>query len=324
MCMYVRECTMKQSSLFSFVSNGGLAPSTDVVDLFCGIGGFSCGTTMGGHRVVLAVDNNKDLLNCHKKNHPECRHVCCELPSSSLPLPTSGKWHLHGSPPCTKLSVMRQTRPREEQEDTAVEREEAMGLVDWFLSLALSSGSSSWTMEQVAHKAVIEHLDDLKRRHPLKADWIVVDATDYEVPQHRKRIIAGSPFLIANLRFFRSSRKRKLCIRDAIPDPPREFVRNALYKRLDPQTGENVDVPLRNKLRSVDKPSFTILATGHIKWADKDANVLRLLTARERSLLQSFPSDYVLPRRSADALVGVGNAVPPRLAQILMSPTRSS
>jgi len=203
---------MKQSSLFSFVSNGGLAPSTDVVDLFCGIGGFSCGTTMGGHRVVLAVDNNKDLLNCHKKNHPECR----------------------------------------------------------------------------------------------------------------KRIIAGSPFLIANLRFFRSSRKRKLCIRDAIPDPPREFVRNALYKRLDPQTGENVDVPLRNKLRSVDKPSFTILATGHIKWADKDANVLRLLTARERSLLQSFPSDYVLPRRSADALVGVGNAVPPRLAQILMYPTRSS
>ena len=272
---------------------------------------------------MLAVDNNKYLLKCHTKNHPECRHICCKLPSSELPLPTSGKWHLHGSPPCTKLSVMRKARPRGEQDDAAVERDGAMDIVDWYLELALSCGSSSWSMEQVADKTVIEHLDALKRRHPLKADWIVVDAAEYEVPQHRKRIIAGSPFLIANLRFFRSSRKRKLCIRDVIPDPPREFVRNALYKRVDPQTGDNLEVPLRHKLRSVDKPSFTILATGHIKWADGEANVLRLLTARERSLLQSFPNDYELPRRSADALLGVGNAVPPRLAQILMSPTHA-
>jgi site-specific DNA-cytosine methylase len=215
---------------------------------------------------------------------------------------------------------MRKASPRHEQEDLAVEREDAMRLVDWFLQLALTSGNSSWTMEQVADKTVIEHIDALKRRHPLKADWIVVDAADYEVPQHRKRIIAGSPFLITNLRFFNSRNKRKLCVRDVIPDPPREFVRNALYKTSDPQTGENVEAPLRNKLRSVDEPSFTILATGHIKWADKNAGVLRLLTAKERSLIQSFPKTYRLPQRSADALIGVGNAVPPRLAEILMSP----
>ena len=40
-------------------------------------------------------------------------------------------------------------------------------------------------------------LEELKSKHPMLFDWTVVDAVDYEVPQHRKRIIAGSPFLVA-------------------------------------------------------------------------------------------------------------------------------
>jgi len=304
---------MKQSSLFSFVSSGGLPPNTNVVDLFCGIGGFSCGATQAGHKVVLAVDNNSDLLKCHADNNPDCQHVKCELPAE-LPLPTYRKWHLHGSPPCTKLSIMNPIQPEDE-------REHAVDLVAWFLNLAMTSGASSWTMEQVGHKAVIAQLEELKRKHPLKADWMSVDAVNYEVPQRRRRVIAGSPFLIANIRFFKS-KKRRITVRDVFPNPPREFLRNSLYSRPDPNTGESVDVPLKDKLRSVDKASFTILATGHLKWADPDGTVLRHLKGAEKALIQTFPKDYTLPKSKMVSLVGVGNAVPPRLANILMTPTK--
>ena len=278
------------------------------------VGGFSCGAKQAGHKIVLAVDNQHDLLACHAKNHPGCMHLKRELPCD-LPLPTSGNWHLHASPPCTKLSIMQPIQPTEE-------REHAIDLVFWYLDLVLKSSATSWTMEQVCHKAVMEHLDTLKRKHPMKVDWISVDVVDYEVPQRRRRVIAGSPFLIANLRFFKS-KKRKLTVRDVIPNPPREFLRNSLYSRPDPSTGEKTDVPLKDKLRSVDRPSFTILATGHLKWADADGTVLRHLKGAEKALIQTFPKEYILPKSRMDSLIGVGNAVPPKLAEILMTPTRS-
>jgi len=293
---------------------------------------------MAGHRIVLAVDSDPFLLGCHVRNNTECEHWCCTLPRDDLPLPTSGLWHLHGSPPCTKLSIM---QPHQDKK----ERKKAIDLVAWFFSLVKEKNPTSWSMEQVNHKAIRLQLEELKSKHPLLFDWVVVDAVDYEVPQNRKRIVAGSPFLVANLRSFKSN-KRKLCVRDVIPEPPRPFIRNNLYSRPDEHTHERVDVPLKDQIRSVDKPSYTILATGcvysirtdpyahaplltpalrmhrHKRWADEKGNVLRHLTGAEGALIQSFPPDYMLPWSPTVSLVGVGNALPPNLARVLMSPTK--
>jgi site-specific DNA-cytosine methylase len=176
-------------------------------------------------------------------------------------------------------------------------------------------------MEQVNHRFVREKLTCMKRKSPTKIDWIVVDAADYGIPQHRKRIIAGSPFLISTLRNFRLN-KRKRCIRDVIDDPPRNFTRNSLYSRPDHRTGEMMPVPMKDQLRSIDKPSFTILAGGHLKWSDSEGNVLRHFRGDEAALIQTFPQDYKLPWNNVEALQGVGNAVPPLLAKILMTPTQ--
>jgi DNA (cytosine-5)-methyltransferase 1 len=304
---------MKQSSILGFVSRNGLLPKTPVVDLFCGIGGYSCGAELAGHKVVLAVDSDPVLLDTHAKNHSDCLHTCVELPSDNINVPTSGKWHLHGSPPCTKLSIM---QPHPNPED----RSNAKDLVRWFLSFALTCGATTWTMEQVPNRDVVDALDDMKRKYPLSVDYVVVDAVHYEVPQHRKRLFAGSLCIIHNLRSFKSN-KRKLTVRDTIPSAPCEFIRNNLYSRPHHKTREMVPVPHKDKLRSVDKPSYTILARGHARWANAKAKVLRHLSSREKSLLQTFPRDYVLPKSNVTASVGVGNAVPPRLAAIMMRPT---
>ena len=118
------------------------APDEDYafVDLFAGIGGASTGATQAGLRVVLAVDFDKHMLGVHELNHPDATHIVTELPPQQpLPLPTKGKWHLHGSPPCGKVS-------RINQAVTAEQRKHGLGLVRWYLRYALASSATTWTM----------------------------------------------------------------------------------------------------------------------------------------------------------------------------------
>tara|TARA_Y100000389_G_scaffold31473_1_gene26647 strand:+ start:750 stop:1700 length:951 start_codon:yes stop_codon:yes gene_type:complete len=315
---------MKQSSIFSFVRGAGLEPGTDVVDLFCGIGGFSCGAVVAGHRVVLAVDADPLLLGCHIQNHPHCRHICTQLPDE-LSLPTEGRWHLHGSPPCQKLSIMQSVPDTEELEH-------AVDLVAWFLFLVERTRPTTWSMEQVNHESVRGLLVEFKRKHPLLCDWESFNAADYGVPQQRKRIIAGSPVIINGLRNS-ASPDRRPCVRDFIPDPPRPFVRTALYRRpayikkteTSPPNkhGPYVQVPLCDQIRTVDEVGWTILATGWKAWCDAEGNMLRHLTGEECALLQTFPVGYVLPFESKLKMIGVGNAIPPAFARAIMRPTLS-
>lgn len=311
----------KQGSLLPFVGVLGVSKHAEVVDLFCGIGGFSTGAEMAGHRVVLAVDSNSVLLDAHAQNHPapRCRHLCANLPLVDEAellrlLPSGGRWHLHGSPPCQTLSTMacaRSSRPVEG----------GFLLVEWFLDFAQRCGCATWSMEQVSNPDVHALLARRKRRQPLKFDFELVDAVEFGVPQHRRRLLAGPPALLASLRERREVRpERWRCVQDAIPRPPAPFLRNCLYRRPDPATGELVDVPLEHRIRSVSKPAYTMLAYGHRRWCDERGTAVSPLTASQAALLQTFPSTYLLPRRKTDAKEGVGNAVPPLLAKALLLP----
>lgn len=303
---------MKQLSLWRFRSDASLlAPKTPVVDLFCGLGGFSCGAHAAGHPIVLAVDSDKVLLDTHQRNHPYCEHIHAKMPCE-LPFPREGDWHLHASPPCTKLSIMNNLRYRDEEEA-------ALELVLWSLGLVRNARPTSWSLEQVMHADVVNILDELKARHPLEYDYQIIDCYDFEVPQHRKRLVAGSPHIIRNLREFVP--RGRVCVRDVIPDPPRDFIRNNLYSRPHHKTRERVAVPFKDTMRSVDGPCFVALATGHRRWADRAGNVLRLLNAEETARIQTFPPFYILPDSNTAGIIGVGNAVPPRVAEILMRPT---
>ena len=41
----------------------------NVLDLFCGCGGLSCGFVQAGFNVILGIDNDKAALNTFQKNH---------------------------------------------------------------------------------------------------------------------------------------------------------------------------------------------------------------------------------------------------------------
>ena len=157
------------------------------------------------------------MLGVHELNHPEATHIVTELPPQQpLPLPTAGKWHLHGSPPCNKVS-------RINQDVTPEQRKHGLSLVRWYLRYALASSATTWSMEQVPAECVLKVVKKFKRRHPGKLDYCVVNCYDLGVPQTRKRLIAGTPELIDRLRRRRTVRR---CVADVIARPGRHAHQN--------------------------------------------------------------------------------------------------
>lgn len=328
---------MKQPSIASFLkASGGLGPNhapcggdtdacVEVFDLFAGCGGFSTGAAMAGAKVVYACDSDEDALQVHRENHPDTRHACHTLPCASLPFPTDGRrWHLHCSPPCQKLSRANNTHR------TPGDCADALALVEWSLHTALTAGCQTWSLEHVSSKLVRRLLDHYKSQHPNGLSWHVFDFSHLGVPQTRRRIIAGPPPLVAALMRMRRTCNR-LGIRDAIARPRGDYIRDGSYtgqkrKRRVFASGPPGIVRVRatweDHCRSLETPCYTILANRGYTWVtfasdERPCDHARLVPS-EYAALQTFPADYKWPPQKAFAQKLIGNAVPPRIARLIM------
>jgi len=286
------------------------------VDLFCGVGGASQGAKEAGMDVVLAVDSEDEALRIHRKAHPDAEHWCTELPHPELSerMPRSSYW-LHGSPPCTKVSKANQKRKPEEQE-------EGLELVRWFVDFAMSSSAQVWSMEQAGTPIVVALMHELRRQHGHRFQFDVFDLYDHGVPQHRRRLIAGSPCVVAGLKRLPPLHR---CVRDVV-DPRGTHIRNAVYNvntkllGVDSKTGRNIwhyeEHGRDDYCVDVGGPSHTILAHRCLTWAWPGTELeLEVLSAREAACIQTFPADYPLHPKKVRALRGVGNAFPPAAAR---------
>ena len=84
-----------------------------LVDLFCGLCGFTTGAAAAGMRPTLAIDTDAHALHYHRINHPTAKHAQLRLGPQSddrlaelirAHVPAGRAWHLHGSPPCQLFS----------------------------------------------------------------------------------------------------------------------------------------------------------------------------------------------------------------------------
>jgi len=308
---------------------GGLAPCDApdggpwaFVDLFCGIGGASQGASDAGHEVVLAVDSCPEALGVHARNHPRAQHLCVELPPAApLPLPTSGRWHLHGSPPCTRLTQLNKT------ERDSPETLDGIAMVRWYVEFALASAASTWTMEQVDMPEVRAVLEERMARgssHRGRLDYQVVDVADLGAPQRRKRLIAGTPALIARLRRLERARRS---VRDAVPHPRGTHVRPPSVvksRRVHKDAfGRVVGWGYHRHTgyeiaRPVDEPGYTITGGGGRWVSPAEGDRMLSMTVAEAALIQTFPTHYTMHPSRKVAMKGVGNAVPPLLMRRLL------
>jgi len=300
-----------------------------VVELFCGLGGWAEGSRRAGLETVLAVDCDMALLRLHKANHPRCTQCQMVLgPRSEADLvrlirahvPPGRAWHLHGSPPCQRISCASAMRGRKSTE-------EGMGLVLWYLALVLRLDPPTWSMEEVSHAQLTGALAMARQLRPDAVDFVPsLCMGEYGVPQHRKRCIAGTPRVVRRLRDAAELRAPAPALRDVVAPPPGAAVCMSPTGRL-PDRRRNVprgdgtfaNATIRRCMRPVDAVAWTCTAGNRLIWCTADYRVLRRFTIAEQLAVQTFARDYRVGRRPAVATVGVGQAVPPLFARKFMA-----
>jgi len=192
-------------------------------------------------------------------------------------------------------------------------------------------------MEQVPNGVVLRLLDKYASETPKWLDYEVVCMAQYGVPQHRKRVIAGSPWLVEKLRDGRQVLGEPR-VKDAVRTMPKEAVgmkghyanqgvgkmkkasaANPVFKKPVKQ----VELLRRVHRGGVVGPAPTVQAGNTLRWTGEAGHTIRYLTTQEHATLQTFPPHYKFPYdtpRVAQKLCG--NSVPPLFAKVLMSQYR--
>jgi site-specific DNA-cytosine methylase len=133
------------------------------VDLFCGIGGFSQAAKNNGYDILLAVDNDPEVLKVYTKNHTGINtlssDIQCEWNKIQKNIPQ--KVIIHASPP--------------------------KRLLPWFL-FEMNEGKWSWTLECDYSSDALSII--IKKC----VNFHVIKCCDYNAPHESKKIIASNVF----------------------------------------------------------------------------------------------------------------------------------
>lgn len=335
-------------------------------DLFCGAGGLSLGFQKSGFQSVAAIDNNQAATATYDRNFPD--HIRMEEISEKTSLPKVDL--IIGGPPCQGFSSAG-LRRSDDKRNT---------LVRVFSELVANQKPMAFVFENVegfltagGGNRVFDLLEPL-----IQAGYQVhlgkINAANFGVPQHRKRVIAigglgwsprfpapthsahgapgasrafthlpPCPTLTDALRglpnpslsplgtpdghFTRPSseqdlqRMRLLKPGQTMKDLPTNLWHESYRRRAFRRVMDGTPTERRGgapaglrRLRS-DQPckAITSGATSEFIHPTED----RPLTLRECARVQTFPDEFSFMGNSAEVLLQIGNAVPPRLAEVL-------
>lgn len=160
--------------------NGQSKPT--LVDLFCGAGGLSRGFQDAGFEVIHAVDNWQPAVSTYVANNGH-RAVCDSI-ATSIELPFANVYA--GGPPCQGFSSAGHRRTDDERNSLVAE----------FAEIIATNRPDAFVFENVegfltnsGGRFVIELLERV-----IEAGYCVhirkINAANFGVPQHRKRVIA--------------------------------------------------------------------------------------------------------------------------------------
>lgn len=311
-----------------------------VVELFCGAGGMSLGLVRAGMSIERAFDVWPDVLAVHRANVPtglqpkNVRHISrapnarsadmaeiLAIASTLLDLKVD---MICGGPPCQDFSGAGK-RIEGTRADLTAGFAMTISVVrpEWFL---MENVPAAWKSRAYARARQVF------KRAGYGLTETVVKASDYGVPQMRKRFIVvgrlgeANGFLGDAIEAARS--ERETTVRDALGDdvgvhPGGEHPPETRVFFLRPYKGGQ-------GVRSIDEPCPTLLHSARDKPSPKyqphpndmaPAETVRPLTFEEMSRIQGFPEGWdwsaLRRQRKKGKEQAVANAVPPPLAEAL-------
>lgn len=198
-----------------------------IIDLFCGCGGLSFGFEKAGYQVLLGVDNWEESLKTFKANHKGAETHLGDL-SALDPAEVAKKYALKnadviiGGPPCQGFSI---SGKRETNDPRNF-------LYKGFVDFVAYFKPKAFLMENVPNLVA---MDDGKIKDKILKDfkslgytvsYKVLLASDYGVPQNRKRVVFigllnGKTFEFPKP-LFGDDGKNKVTASEAISDLPEE------------------------------------------------------------------------------------------------------
>ena len=327
------------------------------LDLFCGAGGLSQGLIRAGFKVVAAVDSWDTAIKSYSANfldHPAVVDDVGLLSEKLLrEIGVRATPHLVvGGPPCQGFSIQRIGEDFDERND----------LVLAFSRLVRNLNPPMFMMENVPGllgargRAVFRQFIGAMNKAGYETTHSVLDAVDFGLPQHRRRVfVVGWRPGVGPFHFPASTQIHYRTVREAIedlPEPPADYspsssdqlhrrsrlsVKNQERLRHVPPGGGFEDLPLELRVnchregaarighRAVygrldpDKPAGTITARFDSFTRGRFAHPWsdRNITLREGARLQGFSDDHVFLGTQEEIAAQIGNAVPPPLAEAL-------
>lgn len=285
-----------------------------VVDLFCGCGGMSLGFENAGFDVVAAFDLWEDALAVYEKNfkHPVFKKDLMDVDEAATSIERFCPDMIIGGPPCQDFS-------------SAGKRNEDNGRGDLTIAYAkiISKVRPTWfVMENVERITKTQKLVEAKRifkKCGYGLTQAVLDASLCGVPQKRKRFVmigklnSTDDALQSDLKSALSD--RPMTMADYFGDSlglkyyyrhPRSYVRRGIFSIYEPSpTIRGVNRPMPNGYAL--RPNDPV----------KSKEGIRPLTTHERSMVQTFPSDFIFVGSKTSQEQMIGNAVPVKLAQYI-------
>lgn len=290
------------------------------VDLFCGCGGLSLGFMKAGFEIAAGFDFWDEAITVYERNfsHPVIKQDLADVAGASEKIRAYSPEMIIGGPPCQDFS-------------SAGKRDEDNGRGDLTVSYAriIADVRPEWfVMENVERIQKTRKLAEAIRIYKEAGYGLtctVLDASLCGVPQKRKRFV-----MIGHL------------------GSPDDFMRSCLFKRLaeKPMTvadyfGNSLDVKYyyrhprsyaRRGIFSVDEPSPTIRGVNRpmpdgyqLRPNDpvRTKDGVRPLTTKERSMIQTFPEEFVFLGSKTMREQMIGNAVPVNLGRFVAEAIKS-
>lgn len=288
--------------------------SAKIVDLFCGCGGLSKGFEEAGLKVDCAIDNWKPALDTYKKNFKNAKVIDCDLSNENETINILNLIKpeiIIGSPPCQDYS-------------SAGKRIEAdrANLTINYANIVCSINPKIFVMENVSqakNSVSYKKAREIFKENNYGLTEVVLDSSLCGVPQKRKRFICigikngKDNDLLDSIK--NKMDKKNMTLRDYYGDSlgfnyyyrhPRNYNRRAIF---------SIDEPAPT-IRGVNRP-IPKGYPGHKNDACRLDDDPHALTTYDRSLIQTFPKDFIYEGSKTDVEQMIGNAVPVKLGYFI-------